>query len=131
MRFYDRGMNTDRAVSGSFLKMLGIPALLLLGLALALFFYCDGRVDRTVYERALDRASGAITVRELEMQLLPVFQKSQRAPHEIVYVARPTGKGICGCAPAMTEVVVVTCDDSGEIVRLDAHERLGLTARAR
>ena len=131
MGYYSRGIYTDRAVRGSFLKMLGIPALLLLGLALTLFFYCDGRVDRTVYERALDRASGAITVRELEMQLLPAFQKSQRAPHQIVYVARPTGKGVCGCAPAMTEVVVVTCDDSGQIVRLDAHERLGLSTRAR
>ena len=131
MGHYSRGIYTDRSVRGSFLKMLGIPALLLLGLALALFFYCDGRVDRTVYERALDRASGAITVRELEMQLLPAFQKSQRAPHEIVYVARPTGKGICGCAPAMTEEVVVTCDDSGQIVGLDAHERLGLSSRAR
>ena len=94
-------------------------------------FYCDGRVDRTAYERALDRATGATTVRELEMQLLPTFQKSQPAPHEIVYVARPTGKGICGCAPAMTEEVVVTCDDSGQIVGLDAHERLGLSSRAR
>jgi hypothetical protein len=99
-----------------------IPAMVL-----AMFFYCKSRVDRGYYKEALEAAHRAEDMKQLDGVLLPNFDKEAGGLDKARYVAKPRGQGICGCSPAVVDVVEVTHDGGGQITSLSVSQSIGLS----
>jgi hypothetical protein len=129
MGYYSRGMHMERSLGGWIWKIILLPIGVLIILAAASFFFCEGRVDRSRYEPALKRAGTCTTERELDRLLLPEFEKEEKGAGRIVYTARPVGEGACLCSVVMVDAVEVTCNGDGEVTKMSAYQVVGLSRR--
>lgn len=131
MNPYAPSASLQRSVAGKIWK--GIVAVLAAAAALfaAAFFLCSGRVDRERSRPALEKARGAESVSELDLALLPAFEKETLAPGKARYTARPTAAGLCGCAPALVDTVEVTYDSAGQVTEMSVSQSLGWAGRGK
>lgn len=125
MGFYSTGMHAERSLSGWVFKILGIPLVVFLVACAALFFFCDKRLERKHLKAKIQQAQEMESVAAIDGLLLPTFEKSVRSPTKIVYEARPTGTGLCSCAPAMVEVLEVRYEGDGVVSAASAYQTLG------
>ena len=126
MNPYAAKADTQQTTWGTIWKTIIVIALAAACLAAILFFYCKSRVDRTHYQDALNNAHQAEDVKQLDLFLLPKFEKTDEGNGRASYTAKPIASGLCSCAPTMVDVVEATFDGNGQITRLSVSQSVGL-----
>jgi hypothetical protein len=129
MNPYAAHVGTQRTVWGTIWKTVVALAIVLPCIAIVAFVYCKNRVDRTDYLSALNEAPHAEDMRQLDNLLLQKFEKEIQGSGRAVFTARPFGSGLCSCAPAVTDVIDVTYDSSGQIVKMSISQSIGIARR--
>jgi len=126
MNPYSANVDTQRTVWGTLWKGIVCVALGISCLVVVLFVLCRSRVDRSSYQEALNRAHRIEDVRQLDLLLLPRFEKTPEGIGHVRYTAKPSASGLCRCAPAMVDVVEVAFDGSGQVTSLSVSQSIGL-----
>lgn len=127
MNPYAANPGTQSLLWGRIWKIIvGLAAMIPAGVLL-MFFYCKSRLDRGYYQGALEVAHRVEDMRQLDTALLPKFEKEVEGHDRARYIARPHGQSICGCSPAVIDVVEVTYDGGGQISSLSVSQSIGLS----
>jgi hypothetical protein len=129
MNPYTASTSVQRSVAGKIWKGILVVIVAAIVMSVVAFFFCSGRVDREHYRSALEKARGAQDMSQLDLALLPKFQKETVANGRARYTGRPSGTGVCGCAPALVDTVEVTYDGAGQVTNLSFSQSLGWATR--
>jgi hypothetical protein len=129
MNPYAASTSVQRSVGGKIWKGILVLTGVLVALVFASFFFCSGRLDREHYRSALEKARVAEDMNQLDLVLLPKFQKETLANGKARYTGRPVGTGVCGCAPALVDTVEVTYDGAGQVTKASFSQSLGWASR--
>lgn len=129
MNPYKSNVGAQGTVWGTIWKAIVGLAIALVCMAILAFVYCKNRVDRTDYLEGLNEAPHAEDMRQLDLLLLPKFEKEIQGNNRAVFTARPLSSGLCSCAPAVTDVVDVTYDSGGQIMKMSISQSIGIARR--